>query len=415
MNDQELRDLLPEDGPSYWKLACITFHSKSPALEDEKTFLESCAKKERDARNHATTLGNYVIRTGIFQGEHLLSALTAHAFEVHFDGNICEFCGIGGVMSDPAARKTGGASRLMRHALHSAKARGQVFSHLYPFRTSFYQKFGYAHCAYKELWTIPAQFLPEKPYQIRWYENTEQEQQAVKKIYERFAASYNLSFCRSDSRWDGLFSKWQPYSGSSFSYLHEGVNGPDGFLSYRTNKNVSGPMTILVDHLYFTEPVALREMLAYLGSLHSYVSEVQLPLPANVDISLWLKEICTAYDQCNVRRETIHSGVTRVVDVESVLKLARYQGKGSACIQVEDPICPWNNKVFKVEFDERCLSVIEAETADIRLGIDTFTALILGARDLSEIPYMDGLEIRTNLENLRKIFYRKPLWLGDSF
>ena len=67
MNGLQLRDLLPEDGPSYWKLACITFHSKNSALEDEKTFLESCAKKEKDARNHPTALGNYVIRTGIFR------------------------------------------------------------------------------------------------------------------------------------------------------------------------------------------------------------------------------------------------------------------------------------------------------------------------------------------------------------
>ena len=415
MNELQLRDLAPEDQPSYWKLACIAFHSKNAGLEDEKAFLESCISGEKKAKENPTALGNTVVRTGIFQGDKLLSALTAHAFEMHFDGNLCEFCGIGGVMSDPSARRIGGVSRLIRHALQAAKERGQVFSHLYPFQSSFYRKFGYTHCAYKEQWTIPTQFLPEIPYNIRWYENTAAEQQAVKNIYETFAASYNLSVHRSGDRWNGLFGKWKPYSGNSFSYLHEGSDGPDGFLTYHTRTLDDAPMTILVDRLYFTNPKALREMLAFLGSQRSYASEVQLPLPLGVDISCWLKEMCTAYDKCNVRRETVHLGASRVVDVEAVLKLARYRGKGTAGIRVDDPACPWNNRIFRVTFDETCLSVTEGKDWDIRLGIDTFTTLILGGRDLSEIAYMDGAEFRENLENLQKIFYKKPLWLDDSF
>jgi hypothetical protein len=166
-------------------------------------------------------------------------------------------------------------------------------------------------------------------------------------------------------------------------------------------------MTILVDHLYFTNPAALREMLAFLGSQRSYASEVQLPLPLGVDISCWLKEICTAYDKCNVRRETVHLGASRVVDAEIVLKLARYHGKGTASIRIDDPVCPWNNRTFRVEFDETCLSVTETQTWDIRLGIDAFTALILGSWDLTDTAYMDGVQIRENLENPQKIFYRK--------
>ncbi len=415
MNELQLRDLHLEDQACYWKLACIAFHSKNAGLEDEKAFLESCAREEKKAKENPTTLGNTVTRTGIFQGERLLSALTAHAFEVHFDGNICEFCGIGGVMSDPSARRNGGVSRLLRDALQKAKEHGQIFSHLYPFQTSFYRKFGYAHCAYGQRWTIPVQYLPEIPYQIRWYENSSAEQQAVKEIYETFAKGYNLSFCRSENRWNSLFSKCKPYSGSSFSYLHEGKHGPDGFLSYRTQTSDDKPMTILVDHLYFTNPAALREMLAFLGSQRSYASEVQLPLPLDVDISFWLKEVCAAYDKCNVRRETVHMGASRVVDAESVLKLARYHGKGTASICIDDPVCPWNNRTFRVEFDETCLSVTETQTWDIRLGIDAFTALILGSRDLTDTAYMDGVEIRENLENLQKIFYRKNLWIDDTF
>ena len=415
MNDLQLRALTAEDLPAYWKLACAAFHSKNPGLEDEGAFLENCVKKEKAEKENPTALGNCLTRTGLFCEGKLLSTLTANAFEIHFDGTVCEMCGIGGVMSDPTARRTGGVTRILRQELSAMRDRGQVFSHLYPFQSSFYRKFGYVHCAFAERWTIPAQFLPEEPFAVQWYENKPEEQQAVKALYQTFAAQYNLSVRRNDLRWASIFKKLQPYSGSNFSYLHYGEDGPDGFLSYHTKTFDNAPMTILVDHLYFTSPAALRKMLAFLGSQRSYAAEVQLTLPEDADITFWLKEICTAYDKCNVRREKIHLGASRVVDVASVLKLARYQGSGVASIRVDDPVCPWNDSVFRVEFDGCCRSVTEADDWDIRLGIDAFTALILGSRELSQSCYMDGVEIRGNMENLQKIFYKKSLWIGDGF
>ena len=415
MNDLQLRALTAEDLPAYWKLACAAFHSKNPGLEDESAFLENCVKKDKAEKENPTALGNCLTRTGLFCEGKLLSTLTANAFEIHFDGTVCEMCGIGGVMSDPSARKTGGVTRILRQELSAMRDRGQVFSHLYPFQSSFYRKFGYVHCAFAERWTIPAQFLPEEPFAVQWYENKPEEQQAVKALYQTFAAQYNLSVRRNDLRWASIFKKLQPYSGSNFSYLHYGEDGPDGFLSYHTKTFDNAPMTILVDHLYFTSPAALRKMLAFLGSQRAYAAEVQLTLPEDADITLWLKEICTAYDKCNVRREKIHLGASRVVDVASVLKLARYQGSGVASIRVDDPVCPWNDKCFHVEFDGCCRSVTEADDWDIRLGIDAFTALILGSRELSQPCYMDGVEIRGNMENLQKIFYKKSLWIGDGF
>lgn len=415
MNDLQLRALTAEDLPAYWKLACAAFHSKNPGLEDEGAFLENCVKKEKAEKENPTALGNCLTRTGLFSEGKLLSTLTANAFEIHFDGTVCEMCGIGGVMSDPSARKTGGVTRILRQELAAMRDRGQVFSHLSPFRSSFYRKFGYVHCAFAERWTIPAQFLPEESFAVQWYENKPEEQQAVKALYQTFAAQYNLSVRRNDLRWASIFKKLQPYSGSNFSYLHYGEDGPDGFLSYHTKTFDNAPMTILVDHLYFTSPAALRKMLAFLGSQRAYAAEVQLTLPEDADITFWLKEICTAYDKCNVRREKIHLGASRVVDVASVLKLARYQGSGVASIRVDDPVCPWNDSVFRVEFDGCCRSVAEADDWDIRLGIDAFTALILGSRELSQSCYMDGVEIRGNMENLQKIFYKKSLWIGDGF
>ena len=230
-----------------------------------------------------------------------------------------------------------------------------------------------------------------------------------------FSAEHNLSLRRSDERWEGRFKRLQPYSGKSFSYLHYGENGPDGFLSYRPKEHDDKPLTIEVEQLYYADPRALRCLLAFLGSQRPYADEVKLRLPVGVDISSWLTEVCTAYDKRDVRRELVHLGASRVVDVEGVLKLARYLGEGSADICVVDPVCPWNDKCFHVSFAERCRSVTETDRWDIRLTIGAFTSLILGAHDLSEAAFVEGAEIAGNAENLRKIFYKKSMWIEDHF
>ena len=416
MDDLILRELTYEDEPAFWKLACMAFHAKKPDLEDEKTFLENAEKSEKRAKENPTALGNCDTRVGLFRDGKLLSTMTVNAFEVHFDGNICDMCGIGGVMSDPSARKTGGVSRVLRHVLENARENGQVFSHLFPFRTSFYRKFDYTHCGFTEQWTIPTQFLPEITVSgMEWYENTPEQQNSVKEIYEAFAKDYNFSLRRSPLRWKSRFRKLQPYSGNNFSYLHIGENGPDGFLSYTTKSHDDAPMDIHVEDLFFTDPEALRQMLAFLGTQRAYAKQVRLKLPADADITFWLAEFCTAYDKCNVHRERIHFGATRVVDVEKALRLAKYQGKGAADLKILDPTCPWNDRCFHVEFDERCLSVSETDRWDIEMDIGDFTALLLGGYTLAQAAFLPSVKIAGNREALQKIFYPKSLWLGDSF
>lgn len=416
MDDFEIRSLGVEDAVQFAQLACIAFHSKNARLGDNEVYRQHAIQTEETAQMDKTHLGNVRIRTGLFREGKLLSTLAANAFEVNFDGHICEMCGIGGVMSDPSARKTGGVSRILRQEFAAMRERGQIFSHLYPFQTSFYRKFGYEHCAFAVKWTIPTQFLPSIPAGgIQWFENTPEQQQAVKAVYHDFDAGYNLAVARSDIRWSALFDKLQPYVNTVFSYLHTGENGPDGFLSYHTETHDDALMTVHVDHLYFSNPEALRQLLAFLGSLRAYVGLVKLQLPTDADISFWLTELCSGYDKCNVRREIIHQGSSRVVDAEKALKLAGYLGAGAANIRILDPDCPWNHKTFHVEFDGSCRHIREAEDWDIQLDIGAFTALILGSRDFSQAAYMDGVEIRKNEENLRKVFYKKPVWIGDSF
>jgi predicted acetyltransferase len=58
-------------------------------------------------------------------------------------GRLLPMGGVAGVASHPAARRNGYARRLLTHVLADMRDQGQVVSALYPFRASFYEKFGY--------------------------------------------------------------------------------------------------------------------------------------------------------------------------------------------------------------------------------------------------------------------------------
>jgi predicted acetyltransferase len=51
--------------------------------------------------------------------------------------------GVWGVATAPAARRNGYCRRAMAALLAAARADGQAFSTLYPFRESFYERLGY--------------------------------------------------------------------------------------------------------------------------------------------------------------------------------------------------------------------------------------------------------------------------------
>jgi hypothetical protein len=62
----------------------------------------------------------------------------------HVRGLVLPMAGVAGVASDPLARRRGHVRTLMTELLGEMRDTGHVVSALYPFRTSFYEKFGYA-------------------------------------------------------------------------------------------------------------------------------------------------------------------------------------------------------------------------------------------------------------------------------
>lgn len=418
MNEWEIREFYGEEAVEYEKLTATAFHYSYEGLLQEEEFKKHMVQSDVQHREDVTDLyQNTFTRYGAFRDGRLVSAFKCYALVVHFDGQRCELGGIGGVASDPELRRTGGASRLMKHALSEMKKNKQILSHLSPFKTSFYQKYGYEHTATAIRWTIPITFFPQGPYEnLVRYKNTEAQIQDVKRLYREQIKKYNLSVDRSDARWESLLKRFRAYAGKTFCYFHYTNGVADGFMAYDVREYEKEPMDVNVSKLWFTDVCALRAFLSYLGSMSSYAKKATLMLPPDVNLSPMLSEMQSAYGKEIVTREILNCGATRVVDVEAVLRLAAYRGTGEARIRVSDPTCPWNDHTFHVRFEDgHAIGVEECEECDVEMSIGAFSVMILGGAEMDQAPYFEGITVYGNMENLRKIFYKKNLWIEDSF
>ena len=154
----------------------------------------------------------------------------------------------------------------------------------------------------------------------------------------------------------------------------------------------------------------LFNVLIAMGSDHDYVT---LMLPMDIDMSLIFPE----WSGGAASARKCHSGMVRVINVETALKGARYMGSGEICLSINDKQIEENNSVFKIVFrDGKAVSVKKVDAdADVNMGINEFSHLIIGSGDVKSLEFMDHVTIHRNADTLKQIFYRKPNMIMEYF
>lgn len=412
-----IRDFCGEEAIHYREMLSVGFHVSMPELSDQEKVIQQLIDETALYEKDKTVLnGNKCTNIGVFQGERLIAAAVKNAFVIQFDGRKCEMLGIGGVVSDPEMRNMGVVRALLLHAFEDMKNNGQIISHMFPFKLAFYRKLGYEVCYSSIIWTIPAEYLPKGKYSgIVRYQGTEEQRLDIRKVYTQFADRYNLAVYKGEERWKRYYERCMPYTSKLFSYLHYTDGEADGFLSYKVKNIDAEPMMIEVQNLYFHNASALRELLIYLGNLQDYANQMRIPMPEDISLTGLLEETCGGYGARNVKREIVEESATRIVDVRKVLEIARYRGEGSVDLRIHDIYCPWNDTCFHIEFDTICKKICEGTRYDAEMDINAFTVFILGSQAFENYEYLKNVNVYGNLENLKKVFYKKNIWCEERF
>ena len=388
-----------------------TYRNMAVAFEDnfdwDKALEESKEAKEDPKSEH------WAAYTEDEEGP--VAGFIMNLFQSRFDGHVVPMAGVGGVGTLPAYRRGGAIRACMEASFKDLYNRGYVLSSLYPFSSVFYRQFGFENGQVMHLLTLPLSSLtklPEDHGKIRQLFPGDSLEPLLK-IYNDFYGDCNLSVVREVYDRDLDLKKVMKEKRSI--YVWEDESGePGGFMILSRDGEVLNCRTNFGarNGLLFKNARALCGLLSFAGrAFPADFRSIRFAVPDFVPIFSLIPE------GASMHCETFYNGMLRVLNVEEALKLCRCKNQGVLTVRVEDGMLPENNDTFRLTYAPGKENLVERVTdaPDITLPVGDFSALLLGTRDVHDLPFMLSTRVKNPDAELENVFYKKPCQVLDLF
>lgn len=350
----------------------MTYRGGSPVTAEENLLRPDC-------------LG-YVVE---LDGE-IVGALTALKMTCNVDGSHLPCAGVAAVGVVPEARRSGVGAALMTETLRLFREDGFVFSALYPFRETYYSRFGYVSCGGRVRVTMPTDRFPKRrsTLPVRMIPGSEYEQ--VRACFDSFCDRYNGSTRRSNERWEDT----DPY------YV---VGDPiEGFIQIKLSGDFWTPLN-MADLVWTTE----RSYYALMEVLHG--------LAINRTEACWYEPTNGPHMHLldhGVKLQIERLLMYRTLNLEAALMAKRVTGSGSVSFNVTDEHLPVNSGCWKVDYSPSKCSVASGQSSSVTFSQSQLTQFILGQPGYVE-QCDDGLAPRD--ENLFELFPSRRVYCPDFY
>ncbi len=432
----DTRPLGPAELPAYGQLAAYAYNQRP---EDMVGWVESYPT---------------VRLLGLYEKGELGAALMDLRFEVWLDGRLVPGSGIGGVASAPETRRRGLVRALLAAHLEELNEEGVVLSMLYPFKFSFYHRFGWGYAARcVEARMAPSQFAeygrPVGRVRRLLYadkggvqplagETMDSLIAKLNPIYEVGASAYNLGVRRRREQWGQAF---QMRAGRRHVFAWDAGDGEvKGYLMLRV-PDERDHTDLIVREIFALTPDAWRGLFWFLANHDSQNNSIMATLPVEHPLLGLLADPRTVTFG---RFGTGAGPMARVVNVERLLAVkATGVAAGPAAevgaapdagrrvpgcsIRVRDELAPWNDGVFAVRCEGDKVTVTKGvglpensggataatgAVADLSLDIDAFSRLAAGAATVADLAAFGLAEVRPGpgLEFAAGLFPTRPIW-----
>lgn len=339
----------------------------------------------------------------------LMSGLHLIPFEMRAGRTLLKMGGIASVATWPEARRYGCVTKLLGQALVTMREQGQTVSMLHPFSFPFYRKFGWEMTVERKMYVIAQSQLPKRSEVSGKIVRAAKEADAFNDLYDRFAMGRVGMLKRSPEWWRSkVFSK----PGLAAIWKNESSE-PEGYILYE----VSGGTFAVHEWVALTEE-ARRGLWQFAANHDSMADKVTMTVPAD-DESPFL------FADPRFKQEVVPYFMSRIVDAEgfvSLLPFAPGAGNESLRLALRDEFAPWNDGVFRIEWDaEGAARMRREEEAAVRsdgvaCDIQTLTAMLLGNRRPADLERWGRL--RGDAERIELLERRVPAhrpYLADFF
>lgn len=296
-------------------------------------------------------------------------------------GKIFSMDGIANVATEPAYRRKHLTATMMQMILENDKKTGVVLSTLYPFKESFYARFGYITLPQVRIATLSLDALTPLL--------TDKSPLPFEKVdyKENFSILYDF-LVENQKHMHGMCLK----SLEAMKLLPELRNSHLVFM-YDTNKKIEGCLVyttkgfqsdFLISTFLYLNSHAKYNLLRFLAVHIDQFFTVKFPLHPSDHPENWLNDLRIQI----ANRDWVPSAMARVIDVEGLQDLP--VGTGSVALKIEDTHCSWNNNIYEFTSSSGKLQITkkaDADKTDCVITIEGLTALVYGWYVLEDFEY----------------------------
>ncbi|MFT4931225.1 MAG: putative acetyltransferase [Natronomonas sp.] len=352
------------------------------------------------------------VRRGLFDGDDLVVICRHYWFDARVRGSWVPAPGLSAVASPPEHRHEGYISRLLEESLAEYRERGSVLSVLWPFKYSFYRKYGWETCSrFSKITCEPGhlEFLQEDA-KGEFRRATPDDWATLDEIYEA-AADHDLAIDRSEAFWrHRVFEGWRK---DPFVYVWEDDGEPGGYVVYAVENDDDGK-TFQVRDLAAVDETAFRNCLRFLYYHESQVEKVSIRGLPDAQLLDRLPE------QWAVDCEVSRGPMARIVDIPAAVEALEYpkEIQGTVRMAVEDPLVEWNEGTFELSFaDGRATCRRVEDDPAVTFPVATLSQLYVGYRSLDRLRRETDVVVHDEAvtDPLERAYPPRDVFLREGF
>lgn len=326
-------------------------------------------------------------------------------------GKIFPMDGIANVATEPAYRRKHLTATMMQMILENDKKTGMVISTLYPFKESFYARFGYITLPQVRIATVSLDALTplladKSPLPFEKVEYKENFSQLYDFLVEN--QKYLHGMCLKSLEAMKLLPELRD---SHLVFMYDTNKNIEGCLVYTTKGFQSD---FLISTFLYLNSHAKYNLLRFLALHIDQFFTVKFPVHPAEHPENWLNDLRIKI----ANREWVPSAMARVVEVEGLQGLP--VGAGSVIVKIEDANCPWNNNVYELKSKSGKLLITKMDNddeLDCVLTIEGLTALVYGWYVIEDFDYRNWIKNANSdvLGKLKELFPINLPYMYDRF
>jgi predicted acetyltransferase len=333
------------DRDGFAHVRSMVYREGEPVRPDEELLAEDC-------------VGTVVEKDG-----QIVGAATALDFESTFHAQTVRCAGVAGVGVLPHHRRGGVGSELMRGSNRVYLELGFEMASLYPFRETFYRRFGYETCGRRVQMAVPTHRMPSlsDPLEVRPVpiENAQQ----IYDCYTAHARRFNGANLRKPMQWKRALGMDKPFA------IYAAGDPVEAFALVRLSWEFWKPQEIR--EVAWSSWQGYESIIAFLSQLGINKTELQWYEAADMPFA-------HGFMDQGIGIKIERPVMWRILDVAKVVAKLPATGKADLSVEILDPTMPENSGAWHIASDGQQVSVERSNSADLTMTIQHFTQVCMG-------------------------------------